>query len=566
MSTASINDFKLLNIKCSKYYELFKKSNNLFSEPPTDKLKERFGFYLYMLENLCNDKDIDKLSDYITDTEYNYFLTGERIDDYGVDAIYIDEENKEILLLNFKFREKFNADKMQSQNDAFISTKLVNCILTESSEGLEGKTKDFVKTIISHLNGKEVWKLSLYMISNEAVPIDVNEMSIKQLIDFYDMEVISLCLPDIKNMMSIRPAPIAAEMIIDQDALMSYSESSISTSKSYIVRMCASDIIRITSKNSDLRLNYNLEDLNLLAREKLEYGVLFDNVRGFVQRSKYNAAIAKTLKDEPSKFFMYNNGMTIVARAIKAEEVNGRKKVRINIDDFQVLNGGQTLRTLHNFNALDERNITDYLSRSEVLVRIFNASDSEAVNKIAEYTNSQNSISNIDLKSLSTLQIQIEQLLEAHDIIYSRKNGDTGMDNNKNYQYKISMELFGQILFAIQGHPDKSSNQKQHIFGKYYDDVFSEEKFNISEAPNIIRNYFAVKAEYNSANNSIQKIEQKVFYVMYMKACRPDMQYSDCIRLLEDALLSFETDNTMTDSRKLIHARFKEHLNSQLDI
>lgn len=140
------------------------------------------------------------------------------------------------------------------------------------------------------------------------------------------------------------------------------------------------------------------------------------------------------------------------------------------------------------------------------------------------------------------------------------------MDNNKNYQYKISMELFGQILFAIQGHPDKSSNQKQHIFGKYYDDVFSEEKFNISEAPNIIRNYFAVKAEYNSANNSIQKIEQKVFYVMYMKACRPDMQYSDCIRLLEHALLSFETDNTMTDSRKLIHARFKEHLNSQLDI
>ncbi len=287
-----------------------------------------------------------------------------------------------------------------------------------------------------------------------------------------------------------------------------------------------------------LRLNYNLEDLNLLAREKLEYGVLFDNVRGFVQRSKYNAAIAKTLKDEPSKFFMYNNGMTIVARTIKAEEVNGRKKVRINIDDFQVLNGGQTLRTLHNFNALDERNITDYLSRSEVLVRIFNASDSEAVNKIAEYTNSQNSISNIDLKSLSTLQIQIEQLLEAHDIIYSRKNGDTGMDNNKNYQYKISMELFGQILFAIQGHPDKSSNQKQHIFGKYYDDVFSEEKFNISEAPNIIRNYFAVKAEYNSANNSIQKIEQKVFYVMYMKACRPDMHYSDCIRLLGKVRIS----------------------------
>ena len=564
MSTASANDFKLLNIKCKKYFDLFAKSNDFIDLPDDVKIKERFGFYFFMLESLCNEKDIDKISDLITDTEFNSHFIGKRHNDQGVDACYIDEESKEIMLFNFKFRAKFNIDKKQSFNDAFISTKLVNSILNENTQGLEGKLKRFVEDVIDKLSGNEVWKLSLYMVSNESIPIDVNESAIQQLKDFYDLEVVSICLPNIKSMMSIRPNPISAELIIDNDALMSYSESTISTSKSYIVRLNAADIIRITCKNPELRNDYNCEKIESLSKEKFEFGVLFDNVRGFVQRSKYNEAIAKSLKEEPHKFFMYNNGMTIVSKNIRAEEVNGRKKVRISIDDFQVLNGGQTLRTLHNFNAQDEINITDYLSKSEILVRIFNAYDSESVNKIAEYTNSQNSISNIDLKSLSTLQIQIEQLLDEHDIIYSRKNGDIGIDDTKDYRYKISMEQFGQILFAVQGNPEKSSNQKQHIFGRYYNEIFSEDKFNISEAPKIIESYFEVKKSYNSIDQSIQKIEQKVFYILYMSSVRDDLSYTDCIDMLEKALDEFEPDSRITNARKLIKVSFKDHLNNSL--
>ncbi|MDD9176106.1 abortive phage resistance protein [Aliivibrio finisterrensis] len=564
---ASLNDFKLLNIKCKKYFDLYSKGAKFVNVPERDKLKERFGFYLFMLESLCDEKDLDRISDIITDTEYNAYLMNERHNDQGIDALYINDENKEIMLFNFKFREAFKPGQMQSSNDAFVSTKLVNCILNGNSEGLEGKLKHLVEQAIDKLNTNDVWKMSLYMLSNEPVPINEDETAIQQLKDFYDMEVISVCLPQIKTMMSIRPKPIVAELIIDNDALMSYSENSISTSKSYIVRLNAADIIRITCKNPELRNNYNCERIEVLAKERIDYSVLFDNVRGFVQKSKYNEAIAKSLKEEPSKFFMYNNGMTIVAEGIKAEPVNGNKKIRITINDFQVLNGGQTLRTLHNFNALDELNITDYLSKSEVLVRIFNASNSDAVNKIAEYTNSQNSISNVDLKSLSTLQIQLEQLLDEHDIIYSRKNGDTGMNDSKEYRYKISMEQFGQILFAIQGNPEKSSNQKQHIFGKYYDEIFSEDNFNISEAPLIIESYFEIKKSYDSATETLQKIEQKVFYILYMHKVRPDLNYQQCIDELERILALFEpSKTTLTDARKMIQVRFKDLINSELNI
>ncbi|MCL6324991.1 AIPR family protein [Pectobacterium polaris] len=562
MTNVSINDFKLLNIKCQKYFDLFSKTNSFNQSIVDIKLQQRFGFYLFMLESLCNEKDIDKISDYITDTEYNSYLTGCRNDDHGIDAFYIDEDNKEIKLFNFKFREKFKSDQKQSFNEAFVSTKLVNCIMNDSTDGLEGKIRKYVHSINEMLNGNDVWKLYLYIISNEAVPIEHDESAIQQLKSFYDMEVVSVCLPHITSMMSIRPAPINAELIIDNDALMSYSENSISTSKSYVVRINTADVIRITCRNADLRLDHNCENIDQLADEKIDFGVLFDNVRGLVQRSRYNAGIAKTLREEPGKFFMYNNGLTIVADDIKAHPVNGNRKVRISLTGMQVLNGGQTLRTLHNFNAADKSHITEFLSKSEILVRIFNASSSETANKIAEFTNSQNSISNVDLKSLSTLQIQLEQLLDEHGIIYSRKNGDTGMDDKKEYRYKISMEQFGQILFALQGSPEKSSNQKQHIFGKYYDDIFDERNFNFSQAPEIIDRYFNIKKAYASSTDSIQKIEQKIFYILYMHSERSDWSYEKCINALENALDTFDpAGGNLTDARKMIQVRFREHLN-----
>ncbi|EOC1278589.1 AIPR family protein, partial [Cronobacter turicensis] len=492
-------------------------------------------------------------------------LTGSRYDDHGIDAIFIDEDTKEIKLFNFKFRANFKADQKQSFNEAFVSTKLVNCIMNDSTDGLNGKLESYVHSIIERLNANDVWKLSLYMISNEAMPIEHDESAVQQLKIFYDMEVLSICLPHITSMMSIRPAPINAELIIDNDALMSYSENPISTSKSYVVRLNAADVIRMTCRNVDLRLDHNCENIDALAEQKIDFGVLFDNVRGLVQRSRYNAAIAKTLREDPGKFFMYNNGLTIVADDIKAHPVNGNRKVRISLTGIQVLNGGQTLRTLHDFNAADKTHITDFLSKSEILVRIFNASNSETANKIAEYTNSQNSISSVDLKSLSTLQIQIEQLLDENDIIYSRKNGDTGMDDKKDYRYKISMEQFGQILFALQGSPEKSSNQKQHIFGKYYDEIFNEENFDFSQSPEIVERYFEIKKAYASSTDSIQKIEQKIFYVLHIHRLRNEWTYEKCITTLEEALKTFETNGvSLTDARKMIQVRFREFLNGFL--
>lgn len=355
---ASINDFKLVNIKSRKYFDLLENELSLNSDTLSDTSKARFGFYLYMLENICGIKDIPDLLNLITDTDFHVtILKNKKFEDQGIDAVYIDDDNLIINLFNFKFREKFKTNSKQSINETIISTKFINAIITENIDKLDGVIYKSAKDILNKLHSNDVWKINLYVVSNETSEINKTDTNLEEMENLYDLEVIPFGLPKIKELMSIRPEPIDAEIVLNNSAIMSYSENSMSSDKSYIIRLSNSEVIRITSDDKDLRNKYNIENISELSDTNLDFNVLFDNVRGFVQKSQYNKNIEKSLKEEPSKFFMYNNGLTIIAKSIKAEPINADKRFKLIIKDLQILNGGQTLRTIHNFNKLDKDNI-----------------------------------------------------------------------------------------------------------------------------------------------------------------------------------------------------------------
>lgn len=48
---ANLNDFKLLNLKCRNYYDILQTELGPI-DLPSDKHKERFGFYLFILESI----------------------------------------------------------------------------------------------------------------------------------------------------------------------------------------------------------------------------------------------------------------------------------------------------------------------------------------------------------------------------------------------------------------------------------------------------------------------------------------------------------------------------------
>lgn len=564
---ANINDYKLIAKKSSKYFDLLEIELEKQFTSLNDLKKERLGFYLFILENLTDKKEILDLADIVTDTDFNKIIFDDNYDDYGIDAVYINEDEKLISLFNFKYREKYKSGK-QSLNETILSTKFINALITESTNELQSKSKKYAKEIIERLvESRDVWKIQLFVVSNEDFDL-VKDVNINQLEKVYGLEVTSIGLNKISEFISLRPEPIDSEIIIDNDAVMSFAESSISSSKSYILRITLDELIRITCNDKNLRSKYNIEKVSELKDCSLDYSVLFDNVRGLVLKSKYNDNISNTLKQDPTKFFMYNNGVTITCKDIIADPVNAHKKVRISIKSIQVLNGGQTLRTIHSFNSLDEKNIEEYLSKAEVLVRVFKAaSENNLNNSIAEYTNSQNSISSIDLKSLRSEQLQLEQFLDEHNIIYSRKSGDTGLNEKKTYIHKISMERFGQILFSLKGHPEKTTNQKKQLFEKYYEEIFGSENLTIEDSPAQITKYFEIKKVYDSLSDKFEVNEQKLFYLIYIDK-HLNTTIEEKIELFENIIKEFKPSSgkELADSRKLIQQQFKDYLDKKLGV
>jgi len=253
----------------------------------------------------------------------------------------------------------------------------------------------------------------------------------------------------------------------------------------------------------------------------------------------------------------------MVANSISATNLAGNHSMRLDINDFQIVNGGQTLRAIHKFNKDNKTHVGNYLCHAEVLLRIFMPDiDSNDIHKIAEYTNSQNSIKSSDLKSLSTEQIDIERYLGEHSIEYIRKSGDTGTDDSKQYDFMIKMETFGQILKAISGYPDKSTNSMKDIFEKDYDSLFIK-NFKIENSPNIIVDYYNIIKEYKSSNYRGNQI--KYFYVLYLRSKGIDFHLPIIIKKLEDCIYAYKADD-MSVVRKMGLSGFKESVNQAFGI
>ncbi len=377
---ANINDFKVVNQKSQKYFDLLSKELGLENIKSPTKQTERLGFYLFLLEHLTSMKDILDLVEIVSDTEFNKLIFEKKHDDYGVDAVFIDEDSKKICLFNFKYREKYKRGQ-QKTNETILTTKFINALVNDNTKSLGGKTKINADRILKRLNSNDVWSLTLYIVSNEDF-INVIDDNLEQLKQIYDLEILQIGLNEISEFISLKPEPVNAELVLENDAIMSYTESSISSSKSYILRLSLDELIRITCNVSEYRDKYNIEDVSLLNSVDVDYSVLFDNVRGLVLKSKYNTNISHTLKNESSKFFLFNNGLTITADDITAKAINAKKKVKLTIKGLQVLNGGQTLRTIHAFNKEDNKHIEDYLSNGEILVRVFKTAQDQSLNNM----------------------------------------------------------------------------------------------------------------------------------------------------------------------------------------
>lgn len=566
----NINDFKLLTMECLRYFDQFvdqAQIDNTKLSKLSQNQKARYGFYFYMLEMVTGVSDLVDIEGMISDTEFNSHFCEDKSSDEGIDAVYINEEERKILLFSFKYREKYNPDQQQRKNELVESIKFLNDIQSRNFDHTTGKTKDFLESITQKFyEDYYPWSINLYFISNDTKSLDENDANVVNFKKTLDLKFKSICLEDIAKSLMSDHDPINAQLVMDNDALMSYKESKLSSDTSYIFRLSLTDLIRITCDDENFRNKVENYEKEELANSIIAYDVLSENVRGFILKSEYNKNITTTLETEPSKFFMFNNGITIIASDVKVTPFPSGTKSQVVITDLQVLNGGQTLRTIHNFNEKNKNSGLGNLQKAEILVRVFKVTDKLLMNRIAEFTNSQNAITNRDLKSISSDQIKLEKFLAEYGIRYIRKNGDVGNDKalNIKFNYTISMEKLGQILYAVKGAPENATNKKRAIFDTDYNRLFKSEELLSESTVEMIKDYFLLKKEYKRLS-TFNVSEQKIYYLLYLKK-NTALRNADIIRKFDKILYSYKGLGTYQQNRQMIKSQFKSEVDKEFGI
>lgn len=566
---ANLNDFKLVNIKSKKMSSFINRARNI---ELSDSQKSRLGFYHLVLENVTGIRDVDDVSQMIIDTDYNKIVYGKTVNDLGIDAInYIGEDDEQevtVQLFNFKFRETFKADKNMEEGSINGSIKFLEYICAEEEAPIEQLpddiVKEHIKKIHNYLNSNKICNIELYMVSNETKTFtEEADKYLALLQQHFGIRIKTIALDDVVGYFDMDKKSSPCKFMILPNDFLVFQKNELSTQKSYVVKLSLLDLIRITCNNAELKMEYGNEDDGKLLNEKLDYSLLYDNVRGYLGETIYNVNIQKTLKNNHKEFFMLNNGITITAESIDVNEANSGKRFLFSVNNYQIVNGGQTIRSIYQFfdNEKESTDILHNLNETYVLVRFFKISEEEQLkNRIAEYTNSQNAISSADLKSVDAIQIQIEKYFQEEKILYARKAGVVGEDNVE-YNYRISKEKLAQILYAAKGYPDRASNQKKRLFQEYYEDIFGED-FNMENAVKLVKMYYDIEKAYHEIENEVKVYEQKFFYIIFIIS-KYEKEIPDAIRLLEELLL--EECGEITESRMLLKTKFKDKLIFKLE-
>jgi hypothetical protein len=501
--------------------------------------RSRYGLYLFILSSMFDIDDKAEFEKYIIDYDYNQIILGTAGNDNKIDLIYIDNDDAKIYIMNFKYREKYKEGK------GFESTEIDSTInfltlLEDEKYCKENLNNDKLAEYFEEIreifaNTSQIYDVYFYFISNEENGFSEELKSrLESIKREKGIHIEQITLGDLYNIGNEEYINTDANLFIETDKLSLFKNDNYSTNTSYIMNISLFELLRITCNNEQYRKDTNLKkddnfDLKNFVQEKSQ---LRDNVRSYLGLTNYNKNIKETLKNDENNFFYYNNGITMVCNQINSKNIKTNNVYSIELNDIQIVNGGQTISTL--FKIIEDNNIEDLLYKLKntyILLRVFNISnDDELRLNIAQYTNSQNSIDNIDLKSVDKVQVDIENYLKTFGIDYLRKRSIVSENNES-----IKMIMLAQLIYAFKGFPDRATNQKKRLFSDYYDYIFVED-FDIDSCKRIYDLYKIIK----SADLNLEFSE--IYYIIYIISKR----YTNFVELSENGI-DWVTDEKISE-------------------
>jgi hypothetical protein len=197
------------------------------------------------------------------------------------------------------------------------------------------------------------------------------------------------------------------------------------------------------------------------------------NVRYHLQGVSANKRIAETLtnEDDARKFWLFNNGLTIVCDDFSIADDNGS----VSIENPQVVNGCQTTSVIAR-----ERRMQRMQPGVKVLARIIalSAARTDLLSKISESTNTQSAVKPRDLKAHDRTQQAIKANFRAVGWHYeTRRKEWTSLTAGQKANYpkgNVSNEAIAQTWQAWGGDPRQAALNPRDVWTDptMYSDTF----------------------------------------------------------------------------------------------
>lgn len=429
----NLNAFTTIHTKVKKYkqdYELESLS---------------YAFSWLWLETLFNLND-DEITDTIT----------EGPNDGGFDAVYINEEGREVHIFNFKYAETFDKSK-----NTFPGSECSKVIVTSQKISDKSLKKDEVNELVWE-KAEEIWDLfekgtvnfKFHLCSNKEKLTSTEQKSFEnsllflQYVEFFYYDQMDVQLKILEKKYKKINGSIRFH---DKQ----YFERSDGNLRGIVATIAAPDLIHLI---------IDPENPN-----KLNENAFNENVRIYLKRkdNKINQGIYDaSLSEDNFNFWYLNNGINIVCEKCSFQPIASPK---VELKNIQIVNGGQTTHALFEAYLADKTK----LDNVRLVVRICETTSPKISELISETTNKQTPVRTRDLHSNDTIQRTLEEQFKTMGYFYeSKKNKYENEPKNK----RLNNELLGQIFLAYYlQKPSEARQSKERVFGDLYDQIFNED-------------------------------------------------------------------------------------------
>lgn len=148
------------------------------------------------------------------------------------------------------------------------------------------------------------------------------------------------------------------------------------------------------------------------------------NIRFYKGNTDVNEGMKKVLLQEPDKFYYYNNGIKLLCKSIrrKAKDSTTNATGLFALEGISLVNGAQTTGTIGSLFL----NNPEQVSKAIVMIQIIDLSsvDTETATQITRLSNTQNRIENKDFAALDSEQDRLRTELTFTHYSYLYKSGD----------------------------------------------------------------------------------------------------------------------------------------------